>query len=106
MTTLREFILAGSSLATGNTVRDHIKNPSLGTGTIIIGGKKTANIQQSLSANIGNALSVNIHCVFTHGGRCAYLDNSSGLATSTYPSLPFDCGPFTLMPRKIGVIAA
>ena len=60
MTTLREFILAGSSLSTGSTVREHIKNPKIGTGTVIIGGVKNANIQQSLSANIGNALSANI----------------------------------------------
>lgn len=60
MTTLREFILAGSSLVTGNTVRDHINNQSIGTGTVIIGGIRTANIQQNLSANIANSLSANI----------------------------------------------
>ena len=34
MTSLRQFILAGSSLATGNTVRDHLNNPKTGTGAI------------------------------------------------------------------------
>lgn len=59
MTTLRSFILAGSSLATGNTVRDHLNNQS--TGTVIIGGIRTANIQQSNSANIKNSLSANVN---------------------------------------------
>lgn len=32
MATLREFILNQSTLPTGNTVRDHIQNPSSGGG--------------------------------------------------------------------------
>lgn len=35
MATLREFILDQSTLATGNTVRDHIQSPGSGGGTII-----------------------------------------------------------------------
>ncbi len=35
MATLREFVLAQSTLPTGNTVRDHISNPGSGGGTTI-----------------------------------------------------------------------
>jgi len=44
MATLRNFILNQSSLPTGNMVRDHIKNPSAGSGGVIINVSEVYNV--------------------------------------------------------------
>jgi len=60
MTTLRQFILNGSALATGNTVRQHLNNPKTSTGTLIISSDLSADIDCELSANITNSMSADI----------------------------------------------
>ncbi len=71
MPTLREFILAGSSLPTGNTIRDHLNNQSSGGSGIdrtfyspfksSIKENMTRRIKQSLSSNLsGNDLNSSI----------------------------------------------
>lgn len=54
MATLRQFVLAQSTLPTGNTVRDHIQNPGTGGGgiNVSIGAILSGTILASLTANI------------------------------------------------------
>ena len=60
MTSVRQFIALQSSLADGNTVRDHIQNPAA-SGTISTSGVVTADIEVvTLEANITNVLTADI----------------------------------------------
>jgi len=54
-------LIANSTLAPANIAWDHLNNQAGGgTGTLIIGGLRTVNMKQSLSANATQAHSVNV----------------------------------------------
>ena len=60
MTTLRQRILATSSIPSGNTVRSHLQSPAavgIGGGDIYVGAGHTADTGEVLSSELGVSLS-------------------------------------------------
>ena len=61
MATLWDIVINNSTLEVqeGTNFWDHINNPKTGSGTVIIGGIRTANLSQKFTANAQQALSAN-----------------------------------------------
>lgn len=64
MATLREFVLAQSTLPTGHTVREHIQNPAQAVGFVVENLAGTVIIDEVLSGTIidDDELSGTVEC--------------------------------------------